>query len=24
MLRFKQNFNGYIIRKMGTFNYYPS
>lgn len=24
ILRFKQNFNGYIIRKMGTFNYYPS
>lgn len=24
VLRFKQNFNGYIIRKMGTFRYYPS
>ncbi|HGI1823543.1 TPA: aminoacyltransferase [Streptococcus agalactiae] len=24
ILRFKQNFNGCIIRKMGTFNYYPS
>ena len=23
VLRFKQNFNGYIIRKMGTFRYYP-
>lgn len=24
VLRFKQNFNGYILRKMGTFRYYPS
>lgn len=24
VLRFKQNFNGYIVRKMGTFRYYPS
>ncbi|MCU9534300.1 aminoacyltransferase [Streptococcus sp. CSL10205-OR2] len=24
ILRFKQNFNGYITRKMGTFRYYPS
>ncbi|WP_019773802.1 peptidoglycan bridge formation glycyltransferase FemA/FemB family protein, partial [Streptococcus sobrinus] len=24
VLRFKQNFNGYITRKMGTFRYYPS
>ena len=24
VLRFKQNFNGYIIRKMGTFRYYPN
>ncbi|MFC3927642.1 aminoacyltransferase [Streptococcus caprae] len=24
VLRFKQNFNGYIVRKMGTFTYYPS
>lgn len=23
VLRFKQNFNGYIVRKMGTFRYYP-
>ncbi|MGZ7230826.1 peptidoglycan bridge formation glycyltransferase FemA/FemB family protein, partial [Streptococcus pyogenes] len=23
VLRFKQNFNGYIFRKMGTFRYYP-
>lgn len=23
VLRFKQNFNGYIARKMGTFRYYP-
>ncbi|HFI0634631.1 TPA: aminoacyltransferase [Streptococcus suis] len=23
VLRFKQNFNGYIIRKTGTFRYYP-
>lgn len=23
VLRFKQNFNGYIVRKMGTFCYYP-
>lgn len=23
VLRFKQNFNGYITRKMGTFRYYP-
>ncbi|MBM7642960.1 aminoacyltransferase [Streptococcus loxodontisalivarius] len=23
VLRFKQNFNGYIVRKMGTFHYYP-
>ena len=21
---FKQNFNGYIVRKAGTFRYYPS
>jgi putative peptidoglycan branched peptide synthesis protein; alanine adding enzyme; beta-lactam resistance factor murN len=24
VLRFKQNFNGYIVRKMGTFHYYPN
>ena len=24
VLRFKQTFNGYIVRKMGTFRYYPS
>lgn len=24
VLRFKQNFNGYIIRKMGTFRYFPN
>ena len=24
ILRFKQNFNGFIIRKMGTFRYYPN
>lgn len=24
VLRFKQNFNGYINRKMGTFRYYPN
>ena len=24
VLRFKQNFNGYIVRKMGTFRYYPN
>ncbi|MFS9050845.1 peptidoglycan bridge formation glycyltransferase FemA/FemB family protein, partial [Streptococcus anginosus] len=24
VLRFKQNFNGYVLRKMGTFRYYPS
>lgn len=24
VLRFKQNFNGYIVRKAGTFRYYPS
>lgn len=24
LLRFKQNFNGYIVRKMGTFRYYPN
>lgn len=24
VLRFKQNFNGYIVRKAGTFSYYPS
>ncbi|MGT2934410.1 aminoacyltransferase [Streptococcus castoreus] len=24
VLRFKQNFNGYIIRKLGTFRYYPN
>lgn len=24
VLRFKQNFNGYITRKMGTFRYYPN
>ena len=24
VLRFKQNFNGYIVRKPGTFRYYPS
>lgn len=24
ILRFKQNFNGYITRKMGTFRYYPN
>ena len=23
VLRFKQNFNGYIVRKMGSFRYYP-
>lgn len=23
VLRFKQNFNGYIVRKMGSFHYYP-
>ena len=23
VLRFKQNFNGYNVRKMGTFRYYP-
>lgn len=23
VLRFKQNFNGYIVRKIGTFRYYP-
>lgn len=23
VLRFKQNFNGYIVRKAGTFRYYP-
>lgn len=23
VLRFKQNFNGFIVRKMGTFRYYP-
>lgn len=23
VLRFKQNYNGYIARKMGTFRYYP-
>ncbi len=23
VLRFKQNFNGYILRKAGTFRYYP-
>lgn len=23
VLRFKQNFNGHIVRKMGTFRYYP-
>lgn len=23
VLRFKQNFNGQILRKMGTFRYYP-
>jgi len=23
VLRFKQSFNGYIVRKMGTFRYYP-
>ena len=23
VLRFKQNFKGYIVRKMGTFRYYP-
>ena len=23
VLRFEQNFNGYIVRKMGTFRYYP-
>lgn len=23
VLRFKQNFNGYIVRKMGTFRYHP-
>ncbi|QGX44714.1 aminoacyltransferase [Streptococcus equinus] len=23
VLRFKQNFNGYVVRKMGTFRYYP-
>lgn len=24
VLRFKQNFNGYIVRRMGTFRYYPT
>jgi len=24
VLRFKQNFNGFIVRKMGTFCYYPN
>ncbi|MGT2753360.1 aminoacyltransferase [Streptococcus ovis] len=24
VLRFKQNFNGHIVRKMGTFRYYPN
>ena len=24
VFRFKQNFNGYVLRKMGTFRYYPS
>ena len=24
VLRFKQQFNGYIVRKMGTFRYYPN
>ena len=24
VLRFKQNFNGFIVRKMGTFRYYPN
>ena len=24
VLRFKQNFNGYIVRKSGTFRYYPN
>ena len=24
VLRFKQNFNGYIVRKAGTFRYHPS
>ena len=24
VLRFKQNFNGYIVRKAGTFRYYPN
>lgn len=24
VLRFKQNFNGYVVRKMGTFRYYPN
>ena len=24
VLRFKQNFNGYIVRRMGTFRYYPN
>ena len=24
VLRFKQNFNGYIVRKPGTFRYYPN
>ncbi|MFT0807415.1 aminoacyltransferase [Streptococcus hohhotensis] len=24
VLRFKQNFNGYIVRKVGTFRYHPS
>ena len=24
VLRFKQNFNGYIVRKTGTFRYYPN
>ena len=24
VLRFKHNFNGYIVRKMGTFRYYPN
>ena len=24
VIRFKQNFNGYIIRKTGTFRYHPT
>ncbi|MER0122336.1 aminoacyltransferase [Streptococcus sp. ZJ93] len=24
VLRFKQNFNGFVVRRMGTFRYYPS